>query len=73
MEAVTVEKVVTIPLTKADRCDECGAQAYYKVETLSGMLVFCAHHATKHEVAFISRGYKTWDYRYLLDEVDSPV
>ncbi|GAA2827972.1 hypothetical protein GCM10010471_06820 [Leucobacter komagatae] len=37
------------PLSGLDRCDSCGAQAYVRV-TLSGSeLLFCAHHATKHE------------------------
>ena len=37
-------------LTTADRCDRCGAQAYYRV-TLNngGELLFCAHHAHMHE------------------------
>ena len=37
------------PLTAADRCDRCGAQAYLRV-TLGngGELLFCAHHAKAH-------------------------
>jgi hypothetical protein len=36
-------------LSAADRCDRCGAQAYLKVELLSGgELHFCAHHAREH-------------------------
>ena len=36
-------------LSAADRCDRCGAQAYLKVELLSGgELLFCAHHAREH-------------------------
>lgn len=35
-------------LTAADRCDNCGAQAYVLVEMESGELLFCAHHARKH-------------------------
>ncbi len=39
-------------LSAADRCDRCGAQAYLKVELLSGgELHFCAHHAREHEDA----------------------
>jgi hypothetical protein len=38
------------PLTAADRCDRCGAQAYVRVVLSSGSdLLFCAHHARKHE------------------------
>ncbi|MBF4767419.1 hypothetical protein ISU10_06525 [Nocardioides agariphilus] len=36
-------------LSAADRCDRCGAQAYLRVELLSGgELLFCAHHAREH-------------------------
>lgn len=35
--------------TALDRCDRCGAQAYVRVELLSGgELLFCAHHAREH-------------------------
>lgn len=38
------------PLVAADRCDRCGVQAYVRVTLLSGgELLFCAHHARKHE------------------------
>ena len=37
-------------LTAADRCDRCGAQAYLRVELVTGgELLFCAHHARAHE------------------------
>ena len=37
------------PLTAADRCDRCGAQAYLRVTLPSGgELLFCAHHAKAH-------------------------
>lgn len=40
---------VTEPLTAADRCDRCGAQAYLRVTLNSGgELLFCGHHARKH-------------------------
>jgi hypothetical protein len=34
-------------LTAADRCDVCDAQAYIKVEGVTGQLLFCAHHYNK--------------------------
>ena len=38
------------PLTAADRCDRCGAQAYLRVVLISGgELLFCAHHGRKFE------------------------
>lgn len=37
------------PLTAADRCDRCGAQAYLRVTLASGgELLFCGHHAKAH-------------------------
>ena len=36
------------PLTTADRCDVCDAQAYVRVVMLTGELFFCAHHARQH-------------------------
>ena len=36
------------PLTTADRCDVCAAQAYVRVVLLTGELFFCAHHAHEH-------------------------
>jgi hypothetical protein len=40
------------PLTAADRCDRCGAQAYVRVLLPVGELLFCGHHARKHAAAF---------------------
>jgi hypothetical protein len=38
------------PLTAADRCDRCGAQAYLRARLPSGgELLFCAHHGQAHE------------------------
>ena len=33
------------PLTSADRCDVCNAQAYVRVVLGRGELYFCGHHA----------------------------
>jgi hypothetical protein len=39
------------PLTAADRCDRCGAQAYVRATLASGLeLFFCAHHWRDNEV-----------------------
>ena len=46
---VTTAVATSMPLTAADRCDRCGAQAYLRVELRSGgELLFCAHHAREH-------------------------
>jgi hypothetical protein len=41
-----------VPLSAADRCDRCGARAYFRVTLVTGgELIFCAHHAREHESA----------------------
>lgn len=41
--------VVENSLTASDRCDRCGAQAYFRVEMPGGSeLLFCAHHGRAH-------------------------
>lgn len=41
----------TTELTAADRCDECGAQAYIRVKLTSGELLFCGHHGNEKRAA----------------------
>lgn len=37
-------------LTRADRCDRCGAAARVRAKLASGAeLLFCQHHANKHQ------------------------
>ena len=35
-------------LSTADRCDRCGAQAFYRAVLTNGELLFCAHHGREH-------------------------
>ncbi len=35
-------------LTSADRCDRCGAQAFYRAVLIGGDLLFCAHHGRRY-------------------------
>jgi hypothetical protein len=66
---VTTAVAPSSPLTVADRCDRCGAQAYLRVELQSGgELLFCAHHAREHgdklkeiAVSFTDETYKLVD------------
>jgi len=46
--------VTATPLTVADRCDRCGAQAYVRVTLPVGELLFCAHHSREHADAYAS-------------------
>lgn len=48
-------------LTAADRCDQCGAQAYIRVQLSSGELLFCAHHGRRHAEALEARDAKIHD------------
>jgi hypothetical protein len=41
------EQEVNNSLSAADRCDECGAQAYIRVELATGELLFCGHHGNE--------------------------
>jgi hypothetical protein len=43
-------------LTRADRCDRCGAQAAVRVVLESSELLFCGHHARKHNAALLEIG-----------------
>lgn len=45
------EPEATTELTAADRCDECGAQAYIRVELATGELLFCGHHGNEKREA----------------------
>lgn len=47
--------LATSPLTTADRCDRCGAQAYVRVMLATGgELLFCAHHGREYTPALAS-------------------
>jgi hypothetical protein len=50
----TTTEPTTEPLTAADRCDRCGAQAYVRVVLPVGELLFCGHHARAHADAYRS-------------------
>jgi hypothetical protein len=48
-EEGSVTAALASPLTTADRCDRCGAQAYVRVTLAGGAeLLFCAHHGRVH-------------------------
>lgn len=45
---MTQTLLASADLTSADRCDRCGAQAFYRAVLSSGDLLFCAHHGRQH-------------------------
>lgn len=60
-------------LTALDRCDACGAQAYYTVELKAGNLLFCRHHFSKNEDALINIAIDIYDKSDALTEPKHPV
>ena len=57
------------PLTAADRCDRCGAQAYVQVVlTSGGELLFCGHHAKAHIDKVRPLAAEIYDFTHVLDE-----
>ncbi len=44
-EQVAVDRA----MSALDRCDSCGAQAYVRAVLSGSELLFCGHHARKHE------------------------
>ena len=59
-------------LTARDRCDRCGAQAYVKAEVGGGELLFCSHHAGRHEEAIAKIGSFIVDERKRLENTGAP-
>lgn len=56
MGAMTADPAVE-PLTRADRCDRCGAAATGRAHLASGgQLLFCGHHLKAHSDALIAAG-----------------
>ena len=52
MTTATSTTLADEPMTAADRCDRCGAQAYVRVVlSAGGELMFCAHHGREHRDA----------------------
>lgn len=45
---MTQSLLTTTGLTTSDRCDRCGAQAFYRAVLAAGELLFCAHHGREH-------------------------
>lgn len=60
-------------LKVADRCDSCGAQAYFLVELKNGDLVFCRHHFAKYEDTLINIAIDIYDESDILTEPKRPV
>ena len=51
-------------LNNNDRCDRCGAQAFFLAEGMEGTLLFCGHHFKKSE-----KQIRSWAIR-IVDELE---
>lgn len=63
------------PLEAVDRCDRCGAQAYYEAllpgpPSTAPRLLFCAHHARLHHPKMVEVAATIYDHRALLEGGD---
>lgn len=58
-EATTTEAQATLALKATDRCDICDAQAYIRVELVTGELLFCSHHGNEKKAQLESIA-KSW-------------
>jgi len=53
----TSETLTARPLTLADRCDSCGAEAFIRATMPSGTaLLFCGHHGNAHRASLLGAG-----------------
>lgn len=52
--------------TKLERCDSCGAQAFYRVEFSTGFLFLCYHHYNRHETKMFETALDVVDESELL-------
>ncbi|WP_066586384.1 DUF7455 domain-containing protein [Cellulomonas timonensis] len=70
MTAPTLETSAPATLTRRDRCDRCGAQAYVRA-TLPGAdgleLHFCGHHFRRFEPGLVASGATILDERHRID------
>lgn len=41
-------------ITRSERCDSCGAEAFYKARFSTGVLFFCQHHYRKNETQLLN-------------------
>lgn len=68
MTAITAD--APAQLTRQDRCDRCGAQAYVRAtlhQAGDAELLFCGHHFRAHESKLVATGASILDERHRID------
>ena len=69
MTTTTLERA---PLTIADRCDRCGAQAFFRAVFISGELTFCGHHGRELQPVLSRQALVVQDATDLINAKPSP-
>ena len=64
--------VLAADLTSSDRCDRCGAQAFYRAVLVAGELLFCAHHGRKHATRLAEVAVEVQDGTAAINAAPSP-
>ena len=59
-------------LNAADRCDRCGAQAFFRAVLASGDLLFCAHHGRAHSARLAEVALELQDGTAAINKTPSP-
>lgn len=59
-------------LTVADRCDRCGAQAFFRAVLISGELLFCAHHGREYGAKLAETAVRVEDRSAQINAKPSP-
>ncbi len=59
-------------LTVADRCDRCGAQAFFRAVLVSGELLFCAHHGREYGARLAEQAVRVEDGSAAINSKPSP-
>ncbi len=68
MTMIATPNRATTPLTALDRCDRCGAQAYFRVVLTKGELLFCAHHGRQYRAELKKANAQIHDESSVLSE-----
>jgi hypothetical protein len=69
---MTISVLERSPLTHADRCDACGAQAFVRAVFASGELTFCGHHGREFRAALDREAILVEDGTELINTKPSP-